>query len=705
MEHTHSIFSKSNLLHKFTALTTHLSWFIAALSVSSNIPLKNPFLICICFFCTGYWLLKCLRMDLRDRDVIVLGLALSPLISLIWLINSKIAGMSSQLSWLSLAVFSAIGHLCSQQTHNPTSNSEKALDRQSMNAILYAMLVIAIVLLPLFNKYCMTQRDHGFAHIAIAYSAVDTGLPPKSPFFYGKHVSYYYLGHFLLGSLSDASAIALPYCFGAISFFSLVLLLLSLTKLTRAYEGNRKKFPYLTSLLVLFAPYSIARCFSLLFHNTFNLPAKLPIFEPGLELFHKFTQVNFNQVGIAFASLAFAGLISTFHDKNRLNAHIILTGLVGLTVFYPIYLPVMIIISIWATLLDLYRVKMSHSGKAVNGLWRSNQTLLIKWAFILITTVVVGAICAWSISLDRTDVLTFRINHSQLMLEFLLLRFIPLAPLLLLAVSNWHIKITQPIQQFKTYYSIGTMLLIFPFCFAVEVTNFTTSYKFCYLIHILLGTIAACRICELIATIRTPLIRKVIFFTLTFFLLLPILQKQMLMLRLPRQSTVRLSISWPFLQYLGPKVINQNLFLWIRNNTPADSLFIDSENLIPVFTRRHLLLAEGVNMNVAGRNRDRAFKHDFHRDYYMRQSGYSKKDLLWLITVKKAFLNLNRPSNLHINLTDHTRIAALRYTQKIPQPIYIVHRAGLPSIHPILLNKLSIAKIFADITVYKLQSH
>jgi hypothetical protein len=135
------------------------------------------------------------------------------------------------------------------------------------------------------------------------------------------------------------------------------------------------------------------------------------------------------------------------------------------------------------------------------------------------------------------------------------------------------------------------------------------------------------------------------------------------------------------LQYFPKTSENAMLFIWIKMNTDKSSIFIDSDNLIPVFTKRRLFFAEGKTMNKKGTNRDENYRLDFDVKYYLRLSLYNKEKVEFAKKIKKAIIELERPSNSYIKVDSKLRKKAINYLQSLNEDIYVVIRKNDPPLN------------------------
>jgi hypothetical protein len=432
-------------------------------------------------------------------------------------------------------------------------------------------LLLLLACLPVAAILCKDDvrifSYHGFMHTSVVYSILAGGLPPTDPFLAGDATRYAWAQHALVAGLSRGLDLAPTTVFGLLNVLLLALTVLSLDRAAALVTGSRTA-RILSVVLALYGISAFSR--GPLWHALHaavgfgTVTRILPV--------EKFAHVNNNAAGVlCFALYLYAAMRIWGPGDGRRSVPFLLlfAAVLGAALLYPLsWLP------------------LAASAAACGGILflkapGSRVRTLLAFAGVVLLASLLALPYLLQIQTGRSTATSLGLTVSG----FQGVRKVVTvaATLLMIATVSW----TQRGELRRLALAVPERVLVLCVSTVVNLALYVTThlpthteYKFLLVASISAGLLAG----PALAALQRR--RPALGFAVLWLVLLPAATHGVELYRTPFGRPGLLVVDGPLLRETHP--IRNALNDWIREETPADAVFVDSELAIPVFAHRSL---------------------------------------------------------------------------------------------------------------------
>ncbi len=438
--------------------------------------------------------------------------------------------------------------------------------------ILWAMLMLTLVYM--LNPYNRIYSYHGFFRASIIYQILNGQIPPQDFLFAGQALRWPWGENWLIAAVCRLFGISPFYAYAVVNIISLGLAIFILYRLSRLVVRNN----HANIFSALFSIFGITLFSSGTALSLFKL-AGLPFMDlKAIPAFIKFTNANGMPAGLVFFLLFVYATVGLYENKNVfLFFTLSFISLLGCGFIYTGFVPVIL-----ASVILLFLVRLAPwSRDMVGSTWR-------PFLLLAASTLLAGLLLLPYIQLASSGVgqnmAVF--NPAFLARNITVYLFFMFPILLIIVFALKHMLDGLENQRFAI---VILMTLAGAGCYFCLHFPLDAEYKFAFLSAVTLGIPGGIAFHYL-----TKKIYKVIALALFCAFVLPSAGDFAAKITMGGNHPV-LSAAQPVRLtekgiYVRPaNHAEDEFYQWIMQNTPVDSVFVDTEWLIPVYAHRRLL--------------------------------------------------------------------------------------------------------------------
>jgi hypothetical protein len=458
-------------------------------------------------------------------------------------------------------------------TANETRNHHRRPFFKSLSPLSLKLFLLFLGVLPVLLIYAVNSNNrvysyHGLDHASLVYQLANGAIPPTHPFLAGYPLRYHWGYHFLAAMCTKAFDMSPFIAFALINTLSLICALvlvymISARLLSDVCANATSAFIALYSV-TLINPKMVATIISSQFRALAFIEWR------GVPVFEKFTNSNGVPLGSVFFLLCVYTLVRFSEGCWTLrNAFVLFLSLVGGAFFYPQMLPGLVAgcIATWFIFVVLKRGISVRKRLYRSTLFSASGILALLITFPYLQSISSGLI-------DRTTFFYLPIMISHLLnLVFCML--------LLGALIFWQRRWLLERVRKEPLITLFAICLVNTIIYVVIRLPGNSEYKYLIMSMISLGIVGG---------VAVALIKKR--FGLWAYLVVLAVG-----LSCPFYETI---LKWRsqddipvFYVERGRDVLfnhpeEEELYQWIRESTPRESVFIDTTKWIPIFGQRAL---------------------------------------------------------------------------------------------------------------------
>ncbi len=499
----------------------------------------------------------------------------------------------------------------------------------------FAVFIFAAVYL--LNPNNRIVSIHGFMHTGIVYQILHGGLPPTNPLLAGEPLLYPWGHHFLAAILCQVFRISPAWSFAFLNILSLTLCIILIAAISRRLTHNSDSHVF-SVLVGLFASTVMNRSILEVLSSLIKFQIDWRAIPPGL----KFVNMNGAPIGILFFLLSVLSLIRLAQNHHsRRYTGLLFLAVVGCGFTYPLMFPA-VCASCGLTAVVLAVSRREFIRQSISVLVR----ILIPLGLGVVSLIPYLRLISGS---DAGAKIQF-FQPFWLLLHGVVV-LVMLWPIFLLiflerkTLQRWNPEVAMIL--------ITVTLTCFACYFSMHMFH-QAEYKSLILAGIGVGFFGGMAFSNLRSRLHpfAWILLLLLFLFPMMHCLIPIMVSH---------SWVRTPVYREEGTTLGYFVPQQDqLYQWIRDETPSDSVFLDSSLDIPVFGRRSLYIGWD------GQNTPGFLQTGYNitmEDLLGRQSGYNPEVLASRNRIQRAVYS----SHQSLNSYD---LAELRRFN----PVYIVIR-------------------------------
>lgn len=438
---------------------------------------------------------------------------------------------------------------------------------------LFALAIVPVVLTYVLNENLRVYSSHGFMHGTMVYEILQGHIPPENTLFSGHPWLYAWAHHGLCALLVWATGLDPWTIFAALNVLALVATVAFLYG-----AAGRAGFSSTAAILAVFLALYAVTCFNrgplATLVNRLQRPAFAASMEPrGTPPVEKFMNVNTMPLGEAGYGLFLCGLVTSVCLPERRRAAMGMLFLATLWVGY--FYPVVLLGIVGATV---------AAGAAL--LLTKRMSLVAVATRIVLPVFLAGVLAApylyWISHGKQSAAQLAATTERHLLLVGIYRCAMTLGPLLLLLVWE-RATLRQQFRREPALYTVLAAVVVVTAWMFVGVHGPTEMhYKFLMLSGITLGFLAAPCFEHLWQSHPKSTLAA------AFLLLLPLSDNLVQRFQIEKQSFVSapFRIEGRYLVHRDPA--EQALYDWIRKETPADAIFLDTQRTIPIFAQRRM---------------------------------------------------------------------------------------------------------------------
>ena len=461
---------------------------------------------------------------------------------------------------LAIAIFFSLFLLC-------LFSDKIGLSKKSLIPVILLMLGLLLTIIYISNPYRRVFSIHGFIHTSITYQVLDGAIPPFNPFLGGISLNYPWGYHVLTAAIMDIFNISPFLTFALINITALFLVGVLIYKISRLVIKN----PAANCLSVLFALFGVFIWNRPIVDMASNL-SRVAIEKRGIPAIGKFTNINAAPLGLFFFILFLYTIIKILISKRTgLYFAAFFLSILGCGFFYPA-----MFFAILASALLICLASIAVNKK--NNLPGDSKKILLLGLIL-----VVGTLLLWpyfsSISSGLNIKGVFFSINTALFIKILVYLLFTVPTLLLLYISRDFLAHHANRRAF--FALISVMVATFGTYVFIQLPA-QTEYKSLIISTVVLGLLGGLAYYGLWKRSN-----KFVLFIILFAILIPYL-KNFRAIKNPERK-IPFAETGKYLHSTNPE--EEELYLWIKNNTATNSLFVDTKLLIPLLSQRQLFIA------------------------------------------------------------------------------------------------------------------
>jgi len=440
---------------------------------------------------------------------------------------------------------------------------------QNKTNLVWALLIFTAILAGVYklNPNNRVYSFHGFMHAGMVYQIMNGEIPPSNALMSGHELPYPWGYEYITAKITDAFNISPFYSFAIINVVSIAVCMILIYAVSRLLIKDSAA-NILSALIAIFA-ITVGNNYLL---NSLKHIGLAQAYR-GVPAFVKFSNINGIPLGLLFYLLFLYSLIKIFIDKRILPmALLFLLAVVGGGFIYPQFLPGVIAATVASCLVHTIWRKMPDRSSCflrsiiATGLLIAGCAILYPY-FASINSGVKGQIQFFNIkSLFANAAIYIIICFPVLLIIFLNRR-----------------DLSKNVDK-RVLVTIVTVIVATLACYLCIHLTWTNEYKFSMLSMITLGIPGGVAF-----RLMTRWCKKSIVFVLLLVFMFPAFNNIYTRLRYFD------SFELPYIEkgkYIYSRNTEENeLYEWIRHNTDAEDVFVDTEPILPVLAQRHMYIA------------------------------------------------------------------------------------------------------------------
>jgi hypothetical protein len=493
------------------------------------------------------------------------------------------------------------------------------------------------------NPVLRLRSYHSLMHAGIVYQILNGNIPPAAPLVGGYPLKYPWGPHLLVAGMSRVFDVSPLTSFAFLNVAAILLVILLVHRISRLMVNDETA----NILSVVVAVFGV----SLLPYPILSfLQIKVPAAPKGIPVFSKFTNVNALPLGLVFILLSlFSALQLLRRPRARLGVVLMLVSVVGTGFFYFPFLPGLV------------------AG--------------------------VGAACTVILLLRKTSEVTWEIRPAIVVIATLIVGIVVLVPYLTQIGGGTisEIRLFGPGHAARNLWK--ALVASGPILFVIILTRRQLAARIPRLDLIFLGSFAAANLASyvfislpdraeykflVLSTVTMGIVGGVSFGTARGRAGRVALSALLILFIMPSFRSVERKVTpwvakppWYFekgMDIQTSDMMENDLYAWIRENTPPQAIVVDTQLEIPVIAQRQLFVPRRDLLKRRPRRGLASL-----RDVLLWQCGYDVEMLerRWEIT-----------ENIYASSAAVTE-ADLAYLRSLPGPVYVIARS------PALTDRIS----------------
>lgn len=438
--------------------------------------------------------------------------------------------------------------------------------------------VFPLVVIYIMNPNNRIYGYHGFWHAGIVYQILNGGIPPSNPLLAGYPLFCHWGYHFLVACITRIFNITPFYSSACLKIVSLSLALILVYKISSSLIKNEKANVF-SAAISIFGISIMNPLLLRLLSESFHVSVEKRAFP----IFQKFSNACGTPIGLVFFLLFLFSVIKLFEGKRKgLYLILFLISVLGCGFFYS---PMLFGIVAVTLAVSLAMVAFNRRDGIAFNLQRIIPMIVLLSTCILVLWPYLSLVSLGVAKQTQFFEVGFVFNN--------LIKYTGAAlPILIIIYIN---KNSLKSRLNRKALVILIVVIVTNFCIYIfSHAPWTAEYKFLILSTVSLGIIGGIAF-NAMAKWRN---RFVVSFLLFLFLYPSYCHLRLKLLKLKGIANMCVEKE----SYVHHKDEEENqLYQWIKKNTPPDAIFIDSALTIPIFTQRRLFIGLGVDLKKGKR--------------------------------------------------------------------------------------------------------
>jgi hypothetical protein len=417
------------------------------------------------------------------------------------------------------------------------------------------------------NPNSRVYSHHSFYRAGIAYQILNGFIPPRDCLFAGEPLHSPWGYPFLVACVSKVLNVTPFYSFAITNIISIILVIWLVFAISRLLIDDQRANVFSVIISI----------FGISIFGTVGPKLLFPTFNNHLEFratpaFTKFTTSCGDPVGLVLFFLFVYSIIKLFrNDKIIINSILFAISILGCGFIYPPMFPAVVFGTVAVCL-----------GMAI--MRKRNHFVCYFRRIVLISIILVSGILLlipyWSVissgvrqSVDLFD-FRFVLRNLTIYLFWCL-------PIVVIIILNRKFLKSQLCKQPLIILSIIIVATAFSYIFVHLLAS--AEYKFLMLSTVSLGIFGGVAF-----YFMSQWCNRVVVFVLLLLFTIPSIK--LVLWRVKSLRDIPISYTEKGIYIYSTDTEENELYEWIRNNTPIDSIFIDTELNIPIFAQRSLFI-------------------------------------------------------------------------------------------------------------------
>jgi hypothetical protein len=434
-------------------------------------------------------------------------------------------------------------------------------DRKRIGYVIAGLLLLVVIYA--VNPNNRVYSAHGFLHAGIVYRILNGSVPPTNPLLAGQPLYYSWGYDYLIAWISKLCALSPFYAAAFFNLSWLAVAMIAAYRISRLLINDRQAH-ILSALVALFGTSLISS----------PLKDLLPHDARAYPVFKKFTNVTGAGAGIALFLLFLYSVIRMFGNRTGgvLTAALFTFSVLGCGFIYPAFLPVMAASVILVSFAMLFS---GGKGERAFNLKRIVLTAALSaFAFALLWPYL--AVISPGM-LRKTQFICL-----QRMFDNAGVGLCMAVPLFLVLFINR--DLLKGVFKKKAFLTLSLATIAGLILYVATRLPCSIEYKFLIAATLPLGIMGGAAF-----AVMARRYNRLLVYALLFFFMIPGIETvRGRALRWKEYPNICVE-KGTYISHRDPR--EDELYRWIREETRAESVFIDSKNAIPVFTGRQLFVA------------------------------------------------------------------------------------------------------------------
>ncbi|MFC1852553.1 hypothetical protein ACFL27_20340 [candidate division CSSED10-310 bacterium] len=442
--------------------------------------------------------------------------------------------------------------------------------------LLLLLGIYPVILVYVLNPKWRFFSYHGLLHTSIHYQLLHWHLPPTMPFLAGEPLYYSWGYEFFSVLIASIFNLAPSYCFALINIVSLLLVMILSYKISQMMIANEK----LNIFSVVISIFAFSIFLKVYPWQPFPALGSFLIehVDPRVcPIIIKFSNVNGVPIGLLFFLLFLYSLLHLILDQRIVPSGIyFVLSILACAFVYTPFIPGILVSAVAVSFLHLCQARETPL------IVRFRRSALIL-ALLLLSFLLLGP---YFLTINSGVKGKLELFNGASMTHALLTYFTISLPILIVILMSF--KFIKVNANYRVTTAIMTVVVVNFICYSIIHLPSANEYKFLILSIVPLGILGGAAFYGLRERFRRVVV---------LVLLLPFLFP--LYCNIDRKVNALKDLESPF-QEQGKYIYHSGseekaLYHWITNQTPFDSVFIDSRFTLPLLGRRQLLIARRVN--------------------------------------------------------------------------------------------------------------